>query len=117
MSADPITRQRSPWEADEDFVARFRQIGLAVAAYRRRVADGELRAAVDESPLGWHLSISFVDHKDRPTRYPTWDEITHARDQLLPGDVAFVMHLPIDSEYVAVHPTMFHLHEHPERQP
>jgi hypothetical protein len=28
-----------------------------------------------------------------------------------------VMHLPPEAEYVAVHDTTFHLHEHPERTP
>ncbi len=47
------------------------------------------------------------------SRYPRWDEIMHARDHLLPSDVGFVMHLPADGEYVALHPTTFHLHQHP----
>ena len=44
-------------------------------------------------------------------RYPTWDEIADARDELLPGDVEFVMYLPRSGEYVAVHDSTFHLHE------
>jgi hypothetical protein len=89
--------------------------GHSADVHIRRVGDGLLRALVAEEPLGWHLSISFVDPKGRPSRYPHWDEITHARSQLLPGDVGFVMHLPPDGEYIAVHDTTFHLHEHPER--
>jgi hypothetical protein len=38
-----------------------------------------------------------------------------ARDEFLPAAAAFVMHLPTLDEYVAVHDTTFHLHEHPER--
>jgi len=57
--------------------------------------------------------MSYVDRCGHPSRYPTWDEIADARDQLLPVDVGFVMHLPARGEYVAVHPTTFHLHEHP----
>jgi hypothetical protein len=112
MGAKPLSRQRSPW----------RHVGSAPTVpgwtadlHVREVGDGMLRALVAEEPTGWHLSISFVDRKGRASRYPRWDEITHARAELLPGDVGFVMHLPPDGEYVAVHDTTFHLHEHPER--
>lgn len=111
--AKPITRQRSPW-------VRAGSIptvpGWSAEAYERQVGDGHLRALVAEEPTGWHLSISFTDRKGRPSRYPRWDEITHARGELLPDDVTFVMHLPPDAQYVAVHDTTFHLHEHPERE-
>lgn len=111
-AAKPITRQRSAWE----HTGRAPTLpGWSADVHVRRVADGELRAMVAEEPTGWHLSISFVDHRGRPSRYPRWDEITHARGQLLPDDVAFVMHLPVADEYVAVHDTTFHLHEHPGR--
>jgi hypothetical protein len=79
------------------------------------VGDGSLRALVAQEPAGWHLSISFVDDRGRPSRYPRWDEITHARAELLPAELGFVMHLPPDDDYVALHDTTFHLHEHPER--
>lgn len=109
----PLTKARSPWR-------HLPGLGAFVGVpggewHARRVHDGELRACVVEEPAGWHMSISFVDHRNRPTLDPTWDEIAHARDELLPADVAFVMHLPAAGEYVAVHPTCFHLHEHPER--
>lgn len=105
----PITKQRSPWQ-------HLPGLGLAGGEwFARRVHDGELRACVADEDLGWHLSISFQDHRGRPSRYPTWDEIAHARDELLPLDIAFVMHLPVVDEYVAVHPTCFHIHEHPAR--
>lgn len=107
MKHAPITKQRSSWRV----VPGLYGLGQVL---RRNVSDGQLTAIVAEEPLGWHLSISF----DRPggsLRYPTWDEIMHARSQLLPADVAFVMHLPVESEFVAVHDTCFHLHEHPER--
>jgi hypothetical protein len=84
--------------------------------WRRKVHDGVLVAIVADEPLGWHLSISHRDHHDELRRYPSWDEIAHARYELLPNDVDFVMHLPPPDEYVATHPTTFHLHEHPERQ-
>ena len=109
----PITRQRSPWQPTE----RMTIADVDVAAFRRAVSDGTLRALLAEEPLGWHLSVSFVNHRGMPTRYPTWDELAHARDALLPADIGFVMHLPRADQYVAVHPTTFHLHEHPERHP
>jgi hypothetical protein len=40
-----------------------------------------------------------------------------ARKNLLPSDVAFVMHLPTPDEYVNLHEETFHLWEHPERVP
>ena len=110
--ARPITRQRSPWQKIGSVPTAP---GWSADSYARQVGDGILRALVAEEPMGWHMSISFVDHRGEPSRYPRWDEITHARDGLLPADVAFVMHLPPADEYVAVHDTTFHLHEHPER--
>lgn len=108
----PITRQRSKWRQAADIPTAP---GYTAGAWLRNVTDGQLRAFVAEEPAGWHLSISFVNHKGVPSRYPTWDEITHARTELLPSKVGFVMHLPPEGEYVAVHDTTFHLHEHPER--
>ena len=111
--ARPITRQRSPWLTAGTVPTAP---GWSATAHVRRVGDGQLRALVADEPAGWHMSISFVDHRGRPARYPRWDEITHARDELLPADLAFVMHLPTADEYVAVHDTTFHLHQYPERQ-
>lgn len=106
MKHAPITKQRSQWLP----VHTSGTDGI----YQRRVNDGELVAiAADEPGIGWHLSISFRDHRGKLSRYPRWDEIMHARDHLLPSDVGFVMHLPADGEYVALHPTTFHLHQHP----
>lgn len=111
MDRAPLTKQRSSWET------AFAQTieGVRTFWHRRRVSDGTLRAAVAEEPHGWHMSISFVDGRDRPSRYPSWDEIAHARDALLPDDVDFVMWLPRNGEYVALHDSTFHLHEHPPR--
>jgi hypothetical protein len=107
----PITRQRSPWEEQgTNFIE-----GIGTTWYLRLVNDGALWAAVAEEPHGWHMSISFRDKRDQLTRYPTWDEIAHTRDALLPADIGFVMHLPKTGEYIALHMTTFHLHEHPER--
>jgi hypothetical protein len=110
MEHKPMTRQRSEWiqvPAPELFAR-------GTLAYFRRVGDGTLRALVAEEPAGWHLSISFVNHRGEASRYPRWDEIFHARRHL-PQDLAYVMHLPTDDEYVAVHDSTFHLHQHPER--
>lgn len=111
MERAPITRQRSRWlEAEpEDFFGRIAR------RFRREVGDGSLWAIVCEEPQGWHLSISFRDRRNELTRYPRWDEIAHARDELLPEDVDFVMWLPKSDDYVALHDTTFHLHEHPQR--
>lgn len=109
MGHQPLAQQLTPWRptgADP--------LGLG-HCFRRTVKDGRLHAILADEPAGLHLSISFADDCNRPTRYPTWDEIAHARYQLLPHDVDFVMHLPPPGEYVAVHATCFHLHEHPER--
>jgi hypothetical protein len=113
MKHTPITRQKSPWEP----MANANTIGgVEVAWWQRRVADGLLIACVAPEPQGWHLSISFRNHRGDLTRYPQWDEIAHARDELLPDDVDFVMHLPKAGEYVALHDTTFHLHQHPETE-
>jgi hypothetical protein len=112
MGRRPLTRQRSPWELFE----RGEIMGYANEWHRRRVHDGVLVACVAEEPTGWHLSISHRDQQNRPRRYPTWDEIAHARDEFLPSDLGFVMHLPPSDQYVALHDTTFHLHEHPERE-
>jgi hypothetical protein len=109
----PITRQRSSWK-------RLGPVptvpGWQAHAFVRNVSDGQLRSLVAEEPQGWHLSISFINHRGDPSRYPTWDEISHARYELLPDGIDVVMHLPPAGEYVAVHETTFHLHEHPERE-
>lgn len=114
MEREPLTRQRSPWVPH---TAVRMAAGVVGASYTRNVTDGRLRAIVAEEPAGWHLSISFTNHRGVPSRYPGWDEIAHARDELLPPDVDFVMWLPRAGEYVNHHPTTFHLHEHPERDP
>lgn len=118
MKRAPITKQRSSWTPTThvDYVdTAFGDVVLAW--HRRNVNDGVLLASVSEEPHGWHLSISFRDHRGEHTRYPRWDEIAHARDELLPADIDFVMHLPRTDDYLAVHPTTFHLHEHPRRRP
>lgn len=113
MKRDPLTQQRSPWEP---LPTRGHFMGIPNVALERRVHDGRLLAIIDELPTGWHMSISHRDNRGQLTRYPSWDEIAHARDQLLPPKVGFVMHLPTADDYVALHATTFHLHEYPERK-
>ena len=103
----PISKQQSPWvEMDaEAFPEGYRSL-------HRSVGDGHLFALVAQEPeVGWHLSVSFRNHKGEHSRYPTWDELAHAREQLLPSNLAFAMHFPVEDEYVAVHPTTFHLYQ------
>ena len=120
----PMTRQRSKWEPHEAASARaiLASAGaLDVTIWQRNVHDGRLVAVVaGDEPTGWHMSIS---HNKRvkggalePGRYPTWDEIADARYELLPTELDFVMHLPPPDEYVAVHDTTFHLHQHPPKK-
>lgn len=90
--------------------------GVDCQVYQRLVPDGHLTVLVsNDSAGGWHLSISHSggDLYPSPVRYPSWDEITDARYQLIPDEVAMVMHLPPREEYVNFHPTTFHLWELP----
>jgi hypothetical protein len=108
----PLTRQRSPWvEGDAAEVG-----GRAARRWVRLVHDGRLQAFLTLDPAGWHLSVSHAPNSAKAAgRYPTWDELADARYALAPADIDMVMHLPPPADYVAVHPTCFHLHEHPER--
>lgn len=85
---------------------RFRAAG---AVGLRGYMMGECRIIVAKEPprMDWHLSISC------PDRYPTWDEIADAREELLPGDQTFGMVLPPADQYVNVHDFVFHLHRLP----
>lgn len=117
--SNPMTRQRSQWENVTAERLDHELLPWPTSWWRRRVSDGLLVACVaDEPRIGWHLSISFRNHRGNPTRYPTWDEQVHAVRQLLPPDLTYCMMLPPDDEYVANHPSTFHWHEHrPEDRP
>lgn len=118
MSAGPapLSKQRSEWRP---FAGPPVPAAARCSWHERNVHDGVLAACAAIEPLGpdgaleWHLSISHRDHRGQFRRYPTWDEIADARYQLLPPDLTFVMYLPPAEEYVAVHPTTFHLHQDP----
>jgi hypothetical protein len=77
--------------------------------HSKAYAKGDLRIWITRNvyPHGirWHLSISCRN------RYPTWDEIRDARYDLLPDNITMAQLLPPKSEYVAIHPNCFHLHE------
>ena len=115
---NPLTRQRSPW-VDVPNVPELEllwaEMGLAPRMLARRVHDGTLRVIVCDEPSGWHLSISHEFNNGNGGRYPGWDEISHARYELVPDEVDMVMHLPPPSEFVALHDTTFHLWESPAR--
>jgi hypothetical protein len=103
---DPATKQRSPWVRGEDMLMD----GEVLQAWRRNVHDGRLNALVGSEPNGrLHMSVSHSLPRGGPGRYPTWDELAHARYELLPGDLTFAMMLPPLDAYVADHPTTFHL--------
>jgi hypothetical protein len=53
----------------------------------------------------YHMSIS------RQDRYPTWDEIKDARENLLPLGKHFVMALPPPQHYINTYSNCFHLWE------
>lgn len=110
MERKPLTKMCSPWvEHGTPVTELFALAGVPnPTAWTRNVHDGRLLALVAQEPTGWHLSIS------HPRRYPTWDEIAHARYELLPGDITMAMLLPPMDEYVAVHDHAFHLHQLPE---
>lgn len=106
----PITRQRSPWVPQPGLLPPVP--GSTADWYSRNVSDGMLWACVaDEPGIGWHVSISYRNHRGEPTRYPTWDEQVHALREIGPR-VPFAMHLPCDDAgYVALHPSTFHWHQ------
>jgi hypothetical protein len=50
-----------------------------------------------------------------PGRWPRWDEVWHARTELLPEEIDVVMHLPREEDYAGMADTTFHLAEYPDR--
>lgn len=96
---------RSKWELmyEQDMGAR------TMRSWKRNVHDGVLHGLVSNELGTVHGSISFQDPSDKKTRYPTWDEIVHFREELLDPELGYAMYLPTKDEYVNVHHTMFHL--------
>ena len=74
-------------------------------------AMGECQIFAGIEPCGhhgemrWHMSIS------HPRRYPSWDEIAHARYAVVPDEANMMMSLPSREDYVNVHQHCFHLFE------
>jgi hypothetical protein len=67
---------------------------------------GKVKIILGYGPVhGWHLSVS------HPERYPTWDEIAHARYSLVPNEVNMGMLLPPKEDFVNVHNFCFQLVE------
>jgi hypothetical protein len=58
----------------------------------------------------WHLSIS---HQNR---YPSWDEISDARYELVPDWATMALLLPPRGEYVNAHVHCFHLWQIDDRR-
>lgn len=79
-----------------------------VKIFTRRVRDGELRSIVSCDPpdYRWNLTIT---HTGRKERYPTWEELTHARYELLPGKLCMALYLPSIEDAVGP-PTASTLH-------
>ena len=107
---DSLTTQRSAWQALEPMLIE----DAPGHSYRRNVSDGFLTAILTTEPHGLHLSVAHHNHparKQKANRYPTWDEIAQARYVLCPHDIDMVLILPALEDYVALHPTTFHLHQ------
>lgn len=89
-------------------------------AYLADVSDGVLKALVshDEVRPGlllWHLSVSFRGPNGELCRLPSWDELKHAKFQLVPADVPMILLFPRrQAPYVNVHNTTLHLFESTE---
>ena len=93
---------------DDEAVRIMRASGLDAQGFTRAVHDGTLTALRCLEPAGWHLSVSHAARRAHgvpraASRYPTWDELAHARYELLPDDIDVVMHLPPPAEFLSVH--------------
>ena len=111
----PQTKARSPWEPVNLSIApHLSQIGAdEVRGYRRRTGDGVLQVIISHSEKwGWHLSVSFIDHRGKLSRYPRWDEIAAARYDLLPDELVMCLMMPPGERYVNLHETTFQVVEH-----
>lgn len=86
-----------------------RHVAETLAEGTKAYRMGECGIFVSQEPLDlvfprrWHLSISCE------RRYPTWDEIGRARDNLLPNDVFMCVPFPPRAHWLSIHPNCFHL--------
>ena len=71
---------------------------------------GDVCAHVSLDDGNWHLSVSL------PHRYPTWDEISSAWYDLVPGaqSITGAILLPRKTEYVNLHLNCFHVWQLPD---
>ena len=110
MPGTPVGPYPKVWERGPNI--------LAGQTWTAKAADGMLRVIVSRDPAGkhssylWHCSMRFVDHDDRPTRCPTWDELKAMRYTFMPDDVCMALIFPRRSvRYVDEYPTAIHLWE------
>jgi hypothetical protein len=62
-----------------------------------RMGDCRIFVSPPTGSFGWHMSIS------HPRRLPTWDEIAHARYELVPDGVTMAAILPPKDQYINLH--------------
>lgn len=70
---------------------------------------GECSIVVAREPINgrlrWHISTS------HPKRLPSYEEIKHARYELIPNEVTMAQIFPPKEEFVNVHEYCLHLYE------
>ena len=94
------------WEPDHDAAKILARAGASeVEVLHCRVNDGTLRAIRDRDAEGlWHLSISHRPKRERrQPRWPTWDELVHARDELLPSNIVVGVLVTLEDETLHMH--------------
>ena len=107
MERTPATKQRSPWVLSGPMVIE----GVEHETAHRSVHDGQLVAIWGEDSAGWHMSISHRGANAQPGRYPSKEELAHAREVLLPMQPAYIVRRsPMSADTIA-HATVFHLTE------
>lgn len=83
--------ERSPWVWVEtiDDTDEHDENPLVSQQFLRKTGDGYLSTLVSfNEHLGWHMAVAFVS--PRHARYPTWEEVLDAGEQLLPVGIIFV---------------------------
>ncbi len=95
---DPV-----PFELPEQVHHNAQSAGAMIEPGSKFYKMGGCSIILSHSKHGWHMSIA------HPKRYPTWDEIAHARYSLIPNDVPMAMMLPPQEEFINVHANCFQL--------
>jgi hypothetical protein len=86
-----------PSVLDEEVMTLLDHAGAKeVKLFTRRVHDGELHSIVscEQPDYKWHLTVNHISRRKRGERYPTWEEVTHARYDLLPNKLVMALYLP-----------------------